>query len=358
MVTISLCLIVKNEESVLARCLDSVRDLADEIVIVDTGSTDKTKEIARKYTGKVSDFEWVNDFSAARNEAFSRATMDYAMWLDADDIVPPESLKRMLALKESLNPDVDIVAMKYLTHFDAGGNPILTSTRERWIRLGGGYIWIDPVHECIPLVGNVLYTDIEIVHKKGPSTSDPNRNIKIYDAVEASGKPMSARQLYYYARELKDHCAWAKAAYYFERFLDGKQGWVEDNIATCFNLSICYNAMGEEHKILPILLRSFHFDAPRAEICSELGYYYKRAKNHRAALQWFNIASNLGSPSGAGFILCDYWGYIPNIEACVCCCELGDFKTAAVYNERAAGFKPDSEAVSINREYLAGLGIG
>ena len=74
MVTISLCMIVKDEEEILARCLDCVADLMDEIIIVDTGSTDKTKEIARRYTDKIYDFKWENDFSAARNFAFSKAT--------------------------------------------------------------------------------------------------------------------------------------------------------------------------------------------------------------------------------------------------------------------------------------------
>ena len=69
--TISCVMIVKNEEKILARCLDSICDLMDEIVIVDTGSMDKTKEIARKYTDKIYDFVWTGDFSEARNFAFS-----------------------------------------------------------------------------------------------------------------------------------------------------------------------------------------------------------------------------------------------------------------------------------------------
>ena len=69
--TISLCMIVKNEERVLARCLDSVADLVDEIIIVDTGSTDATKEIAARYTEKIYDFVWQDHFAAARNFSFS-----------------------------------------------------------------------------------------------------------------------------------------------------------------------------------------------------------------------------------------------------------------------------------------------
>ena len=88
MKTISLCMIVKDEEAVLDKCLKSVHDLVDEIIIVDTGSTDKTKEIAKKYTDKIYDFKWVDDFAKARNYSFSKATKDYIFWLDADDYMP------------------------------------------------------------------------------------------------------------------------------------------------------------------------------------------------------------------------------------------------------------------------------
>ena len=67
MIKISLCMIVKNEAAILSRCLDSVCDLMDEIIIVDTGSTDDTKAVAAKYTDRIYDFAWNNDFSAARN---------------------------------------------------------------------------------------------------------------------------------------------------------------------------------------------------------------------------------------------------------------------------------------------------
>ena len=78
----------------MPHCLESVRGVFDEIVVVDTGSVDRTAEIAREFGAKVFDFAWVDDFAAARNAALARATGDYAFWLDADDVVePPEREK-------------------------------------------------------------------------------------------------------------------------------------------------------------------------------------------------------------------------------------------------------------------------
>ena len=87
MSTISLCMITKNEEQFLEQCLNSVQELVDEIIIVDTGSTDKTKEIAAKFTDKIFDFKWGDDFSQARNESLKQATKDWILVLDADEVI-------------------------------------------------------------------------------------------------------------------------------------------------------------------------------------------------------------------------------------------------------------------------------
>ena len=121
MVSLSLCMIVKNEEDVLGRCLESVKDLADEIIIVDTGSDDHTKEIAAHYTEQICDFEWRDDFSAARNFAFSKGTKDFLMWLDADDVIPGGEAERFKRFKETLAPDTDVVMMPYAVSFDGAG---------------------------------------------------------------------------------------------------------------------------------------------------------------------------------------------------------------------------------------------
>ena len=137
MISISLCMIVKNEEDVLARCLDSVEGIADEIIIIDTGSTDRTKEIAYRYTNHVYDFLWIDDFSAARNMSFSKATKDYLLWLDADDILKPSERKKFLELKQRANLTADIVMMPYEIMEDASGRATFVYWRERLIKRSG-----------------------------------------------------------------------------------------------------------------------------------------------------------------------------------------------------------------------------
>src|SRR5690625_3043001 len=122
MITISLCMIVKNEEDVLERCLDSVKNLVDEINIIDTGSTDRTVEIAKEYTDRVYHFEWTGKFKDARNESFRHATKDYILYLDADDVLLEEDKEKFMKVKDTLNPSVDSVSMFYNAGEDEFGN--------------------------------------------------------------------------------------------------------------------------------------------------------------------------------------------------------------------------------------------
>src|SRR3989338_6646287 len=96
--TISLCMIAKNEEKHIEECLNSVKDIVDEIIIVDTGRTDKTKQIGKKFNAKIFDFKWVDDFSAARNKSLKHATKDWILVLDADEVVESIDLNKIKEL--------------------------------------------------------------------------------------------------------------------------------------------------------------------------------------------------------------------------------------------------------------------
>ncbi len=353
MITISLCMIVKNEEDMIERCLNSVSNLVDEIIIVDTGSIDRTKEICKKFTDKLYDYKWIDDFSAARNYAYSFACMDYILWLDADDILLPEDNIKFLALKETLDPGINTVMMKYNTGFDLRGNTVFSYYRERLARRDSNVQWKEPVHEYLQVYGRTINSDIAVTHGKPPGETHETRNLEIYENLRSKGIPLSPRGTYYYARELKDHGKLAEAVIQFEEFLASGLGWVEDNITACSELAKCYREINHSEKALIAMLRSFVYDIPRAEICCQIGYHYLEKEDYRRAAFWFEFILTLKRPADNwGFMQPDCWNFIPLIECAVCYDHLGDYKQAEAYNNQALAIKPYSDAALKNQAYF------
>ena len=157
-------MIVKNEEKVLDRCLSSIADLCDEVVIVDTGSTDSTKSIAAKYTDHVYEFKWIDDFSAARNYAFSKCTCDYIYSADADEYLDEENQTSFKNLLSVLDPAIEIVQMHY---YEPGISDVLNSRSEYRPKLYKRlrtFRWVDPVHETVATDPLVFDSDIVVTH--------------------------------------------------------------------------------------------------------------------------------------------------------------------------------------------------
>src|SRR5690625_2675022 len=243
MISISLCMIVKNEAAVISRCLDTIQHLVDEINIIDTGSTDKTKEIVSRYTDRIFDFKWIDDFSAARNFAFSKATKQYILWLDADDVVLEKDQEKLLTLKKSLDPTIDSVTMDYHLAFDEYGKVTFKSKRNRLVKRDNHYRWIGAVHEYLAIAGNIYHSDVAITHRPTKDSSD--RNLQIYEKRLAKGEIFTHRDLYYFANELTDHGQHERAIQFYEKFLATKEGWIEDNISVCGKLADCYLALDQ-----------------------------------------------------------------------------------------------------------------
>ena len=100
--SLSLCMIVRDAEETVGRAIESVRDVVDEIVVVDTGSVDNTRIIVEGYGARVIEFPWIDDFSAARNAGLAAASGDWTLILDADEVlepVSPQGMRRLLSRK-------------------------------------------------------------------------------------------------------------------------------------------------------------------------------------------------------------------------------------------------------------------
>lgn len=265
MATISLCMIVKNEEQVLARCLDSVADLMDEIIIVDTGSTDRTKEVAARYTDQIYDFTWIGDFSAARNFSFSKATMEYIYAPDADEVLDAENRARFLDLKNCLLPEIEIVQMWYVTEAFNTVMNVKRELRPKLFKRLRTFTWIDPVHETVRLDPVVFDSDIEIQHK--PLAVHGGRDFEICERIYARDGELSPKLRKMYAKELLK-CGELTD---FERacgFFTGE--WEKDPMAEAGREAACVLAhlarlQGNGAELMKYALRDM-LDTPCAEI--------------------------------------------------------------------------------------------
>lgn len=147
-IRISACLIAKNEEKNLPKCLDSLKGIVDEIVVVDTGSTDKTIEIAESYGAIIGHFPWINDFSAARNHALTLATGEWALWIDADEQLDPSCLEAFhKAIIRSHIGGYSIEIVNYLD--DSGTTTEFVHNPTRLFRRIEGVHFTEPIHEQI-----------------------------------------------------------------------------------------------------------------------------------------------------------------------------------------------------------------
>lgn len=216
--TITLCMIVKDEERHLKRCLDSVKDKVTEIVIVDTGSKDKTLAIAEEYTTKIHYFKWVDDFAAARNESLKYATSDYILVLDADEYLESDA-----DLQKDIKSDCDYVLLKIYN--DVSYGRAFTHTAVRLFANHRGLHYHNRLHEHLNVLGeNTNYKSQHgkvIIHHTGytdeimQEKDKTNRNLPLM-LQEVEENP-DAYNLYNMGKTYLSINEHAKAIEYFQR---------------------------------------------------------------------------------------------------------------------------------------------
>lgn len=341
MITISACLIVKNEEKILGRCLDSIIEIVDEIVIVDTGSTDKTKEIAGVYTDKIFDFEWIDDFAAARNFSFSKATMEYIYVADADEVIDEENRNKFLQLKKAMLSEIEIVQMKYTNqlHFNTTYNFDIEYRPKLYKRVRN-FCWVDPIHESISLEPMIYDSDIEILHL--PLSNHAPRDFETFQKIIARGEKLSKKLIHMYARELFIAGAkndFLKAESFFEKLLEEDSyslSYEELKTIQCV-LVKCSSLKEDLTKLLKYSLNNVAGDKPSAEICYELGKYFFKLSDYKEAIIWFYNAAYETECE----LNIHYGGDYPLKKLSECYEILGNVECAKTYNELAMQWKPE-----------------
>ena len=303
--TLALTMIVKNEETHIGTALEHARRFADQIVIVDTGSTDRTKQICAAYTDEILDFEWCDDFARARNFGIARCTADFIMWLDADDVVSAEMADKIAALMRN-SPEKelnwDVLMLPYVYARDAAGNPILTQRRERIFRNGMGLFFEFPIHECLKYVPGTRVaerTDIPILHQKiAPAESSRERNLRILRRAVETDEYRHHPRLW---RLLATEEAPEKAVEYFKKifveFPDAfPKGTLSELHVTCGRKLLALKRYDEA-------LASFGLAIAAYPLWREPYFYMGQAmwylKRYREALQMLSIAEGIAEPGNA-----------------------------------------------------------
>lgn len=160
--SISLCMVVYNDEGTIKNCLESVKGIVNEIIIVDTGSTDRTKEIASQYTNRIFDFTSKHQLVDARNLSFSQATMDYILWLEPNDVLYLEERKKLFKLKRSIDPAFESISMIYIRRIDRKSNPNNSIRRNNLIKRNKQIQWVGTENVELVVEGPIYDSDITV----------------------------------------------------------------------------------------------------------------------------------------------------------------------------------------------------
>lgn len=211
-------MIVKNEEAIIEKCLKSIKDL-DEIVIIDTGSVDKTPEICRRYTDKiiVGEYKWNDDFAEARNFANSKCTGDWILVLDADEELEKGGVEKIRqAVAKAKGDSIDVIVYSGKTQFDS----------VRIFKNKPEIFYKGAIHNYLN-IAEKNKSDIKI--KFGYSQAhkdDPDRALRILKK-EISKNPKVSREKFYLGREYIYRRNWPSAIYWLERYLE-KDTWAPE----------------------------------------------------------------------------------------------------------------------------------
>ncbi|MFZ5968971.1 MAG: glycosyltransferase [Bacillota bacterium] len=311
--TVSLCMIVKNEEKHLEKCLQSVQGKVDEIIVVDTGSTDRTVKIAEKYGAKTFYFEWINDFAAARNESIRHATKDYILVMDAD-----EYLDQDIDMQKILSFDKECYSIT-IKNYQAQ-NQIIYHKNPRLFKRKSGISFQGKLHEH--LVHENLGIDFPrydaelIIHHTGylPEVlQEKKKRERNYDIIqkEAEENP-TAENLYFFGNALfqKEEYEKALAVYKKAYSLNNNRTYVPFMLK---NMGMCLQGLKKHEEGIRLLKDAINVFPNSTGLYFVMGRLFQEQEYFQDAQWAFQKCIEIGDSQlelitevGAGSYLANY----------------------------------------------------
>ncbi len=343
MKTLTVTLICKDEEENLRRLLPTLT-FADEIVVVDTGSTDGSVQIAKIYTDKVYFFAWRDDFSAARNYAIEKSCSDYVMWLDADDCVPVKTINSVLNWKNDSAENADFYYLKYRM----GYNSDFWFWRERIIKRCKKCRFKGFIHEAVVPFGFTKRFDGEVIHTS--SQNHASRNLNVYRKAIENKKKFSPRDKYYYARTLIENGMNNEALPVLRKFCYCKNAFSVDKAEAYKLIAKYYLSKLNVNIALKYLSKSVSVLLPDAETRCLLGDCFYVNNDCASAAEWYEFA--LTSKVQRGFVNDYFKAFYPLVQLSVCYFRMGETDKAKTFHLAAKSISPDNPAVLSNDKWF------
>jgi hypothetical protein len=323
----SLAMITKDASATLEAALTSVMPFCDELVVVDTGSSDGTVDLARSLGAKVSFFTWTHDFSAARNQSFLRSSGEWIFWMDADDVVADENVEHFLELKRFLagKTEFDSVWTNVRT-FDGAGERQQTWSKPRVVRRAAGILWNGVVHETleVPTNRSTFWPSAWIDDYATALRPRTTRNLELLERAVANGD-RTPNHLYSLANELRDHERFGMAVANYRDFLEVGHGW--KRIDALMSLARCQQRLGSHNGARATLLRAVGEDPTRADGFIALGEMAYEQRQWKAAIPFFQAVIGMEQPS-SGITVEGHYSWFPYDRLAICYGELGRFDQA------------------------------
>ncbi|MEW8996157.1 glycosyltransferase [Clostridium sp.] len=302
--TLSLCMIVKNEENHLYRCLNSVKDLVDEIIVVDTGSTDKTIEIAEEFGAKIYHYKWDNSFSNARNFSLSKASKEWILLMDADDEFSSDHRDRFIELLKE--PRFHVYFFKTLSYTGNGEGETITNLNPRLVINNGEYKFFGDIHEQLNHISrdwnnfNHCIKDINIYHygyltKVIEEKNKRKRNIEII-LNELAKDPDNEFHIFNLATEYFAKGEIEKALYYYDRVyknIDVLKGYSPKTIIRRM-YCLCY--LKRYNEALKAIEDGLKIYPNYTDLEFERGNIYLILKKYTLAIESYRKALEMGEP--------------------------------------------------------------
>ena len=366
-IKLSFTTICKNEDHVVGRSIDSVKDIIDEWVYVDTGSVDNTVKVIEGKIGKCYHTKWEGDYAKARNYGVNRCTGDWILIMDCDEFMTPESAKIIKERLEKTPDNVWEILVRVQDYTDDSMIPQYIVYGHRLFRNHKNIQWGGRGHEALttPLNHRIQDPRLVILHDKTPGAVSPIKpgatdlaQVFVNNFLDSIDKnPKDARSMFYLANTLMGQRKYPKAIEWYHTYLN-TSNWKDERYQARLFCARCYIFINKIKNAREMMLNAYEDRIDRAEGDILLGDIAFSEKKYNQALMWFHLAEKKAEKAQQGiypetllFLEGKVYTYLPYDWLAITYYKLGNYQKAKEYTIKTLKFLPNNERLKGNLKF-------